>query len=127
MTVACSSGEEGCTDAALCQNSVELKVGELLVCPWVMFRCVFKEAKEGLYFQVFIDLGHINPKGQFLRSVFWLSLNSQQTQQHITSEITIRFSFGCADGTGIFFYLKADDLRIGVLFPGGFVAEDCLF
>jgi hypothetical protein len=127
MAVAGPSGEEGRADPALRQNSVELEVGKLLMCPWAMFGCILKEAKEGLYFQIFIHLSHINPKGQFLGSVFCLSLNSQQTQQHITSQITVRFSRGCADGTGIFFDLKADDLRMGVLFPGGLVAEDCLF
>lgn len=128
VTVTGPSGKKRGADPALGQNPVELKVGELLVCSLrVVFGCVFEEAKERLYFQVFVDLSDIDSEGQFLGTVLGFSLNSQQTEKDVAPQIAIGFSLGCADGMGIFFDLEADDLRIGVLFPGGLVAEDCLF
>jgi hypothetical protein len=55
MTVTGPSGKKRRADPTLGQNSVKLEIGELLVCSLgVVFGCVFEEAKERLYFYVFV-------------------------------------------------------------------------
>lgn len=83
--------------------------------------------KERLYLQVLVDLGDIHSEGKFLRAVLRLPSYSQHTQKHITPQIAIRLPFGCPHGCCIFFDLKADDLSVGMLLPGGFITEDCFF
>ncbi len=92
-----------------------------------VFGCAFEEAKERLYFQVFLDLSDIDSEGRFLGTILSFPLNSLQTEKDVTSLIAIRFSLGCVDSIAILFNLEAENLRIGILFPGGLVTEHCLF
>jgi len=86
MTVTGPSGKKRRADPTLGQNPVKLEIGELLVCSLgVVFGCVFEEAKERLYFQVFVDLSDIDSEGQFLGTILSFPLNSQQTEKDVTS------------------------------------------
>jgi hypothetical protein len=88
-----------------------------------------EETEERLDLEILVHLRHVDLQRELLHAILVvLGLDPQQTQQHITTQITVAFPscFGVGE-TLVFLDLETDDLGIGLLLPVGVVVEDGLF